>query len=262
MTGLVNLKNIVLIGAGNVATHLGLALKDNGYRILQVYSRTIPSASHLAGKLHSDFSTDLEKINLKADLYIISVPDDAVGELVYKIKLKDRLVVHTSGSLPMDILKNSSSNYGVVYPLQTFSKTRKVDFEHIPICVEANSKLGLETLKRFAGTISGDVRDVNSEQRKKLHLAAVFACNFPNFMYSISAEIVKQANIDFSILRQLIKETAEKVMELDPLEAQTGPAKRGDQKIMEKHLEMLKGFPEFKEIYQLLSERIEKGRTK
>jgi predicted short-subunit dehydrogenase-like oxidoreductase (DUF2520 family) len=251
-----------LIGAGNVATHLGLALKNNGYCILQVFSRTESSASKLSGKLRSEFITNLDKLNLHADLYIVSVPDDAVDAVVQKIKLKDRMIVHTSGSLPMNVLKDLSANYGVVYPLQTFSKTRKVDFETIPVCVEANSKMGLDTLKKFAATISGDVREVSSEQREKLHLAAVFASNFPNLMYSIAAEIVKQAHLDFSILRPLIKETAEKVMELDPLQAQTGPAKRGDQKILEKHLEMLKGSPEFKEIYQLLSKGIQETSKK
>jgi len=245
-----------------VATHLGLVLKNNGYRILQVYSRTESSASKLSGKLRSEPISNLEKLNHRADLYIVSVTDDVVGELVQKIKLKNQLIVHTSGSLPMDVLENSSSNYGVVYPLQTFSKTRKVDFETIPVCVEANSKMGLETLKKFAGTLSGDIREVSTEQRKKLHLSAVFACNFPNFMYSMAAEIVKQAHLDFSILRPLIKETAEKVMELDPHDAQTGPAKRGDQKIMEKHLEMLNGFQEFKKIYQLLSEGIQETSKK
>jgi len=254
---LVNLKNIVLIGAGNVATHLGMVLRDNGCSILQVYSRTEFSASKLAGILNANFTTSLKNINQEADLYIISVADDAVLQIAKNLNLKENLLVHTSGSLPMDVLEGVSENHGVLYPLQTFSKTRKIDFDTVPVCIEANNQINFDNLISLARQISRNVRKVNSAQRKQLHLAAVFACNFPNMMYFISEKIASHANLDFDMLRPLIMETAEKVMEIDPEKAQTGPAKREDQKIINQHLEMLNNLPEFKEIYKLISSEIQ-----
>ncbi len=158
----------------------------------------------------------LQDIVPEADLYIISVADNALDELISQLYLNDKLVVHTSGSVQMDVLKKASRNYGVFYPLQTFSKSKDVEFRSIPICLEANKDANLHKLTELAKRISENVQVIDSEQRKKLHLAAVFACNFPNFMYSIAEEITRQANIDFEILRPLIKETAEKVMQINP----------------------------------------------
>jgi len=239
-----------------VATHLALALKKAGLNILQVYSRTANSAEKLAKKVRAENITDLQKIKSNADIYIISVADTAIEELVAQLSLKDIPVVHTSGSIQMDLLKRVSENYGVFYPLQTFSKAREVDFNNIPICIEANNSENLERLNSLAKLISDKIQCVDSDQRKILHLAAVFACNFPNFMYAIAEKITKQADIDFDILKPLIVETADKVMHIDPMKAQTGPAKRGDQKTMKEHLEMLSDFPEFKEIYKLISSEI------
>ncbi len=174
------------------------------------------------------------------------------------LSLKNKLTVHTSGSIPLEILNKVSENHGVLYPLQTFSKSREVDFSNIPICVEANSAENLEKLKSVAKALSNNIYEVDSEQRKVLHLAAVFACNFPNFMYTIADKILRDSDIDFDILRPLIKETAEKIQDVKPAEAQTGPAIRNDEKILSGHMEMLNDFPQLKELYKLISAEIKK----
>lgn len=248
--------NIVLIGAGNVATHFGKALINAGNKILQVYSRTQKSARKLAEKIHAEYTTDLHSLNTDADLYLISVTDNAVEELINNLSLKNKLVIHTSGSIPMKILNRISENYGVLYPLQTFSKSRKVDFKNVPLCIEANNKDNLEKIRSLATGLSNHIYEVDSEQRNVLHLAAVFACNFPNFMYTIADKLLRDSNIDFDILRPLIKETAEKIQDMKPAEAQTGPAVRGDENIMLAHLEMLKDYPAYKKLYQIISEEI------
>ena len=255
-----NIQNIVLIGAGNVATQLAFALEHAGLQIVQVYSRTTTSAEKLAGELYTEFITDLSALKPDADLYILSLTDDATVQAVQNINLQNKLVVHTSGSLDMEILSTVSENYGVFYPLQTFSKNRKAIFKNIPICLEANSDSNMKLLIKLAGKISGDVREVNSTQRHKIHLAAVFACNFPNFMYTIAEKILEGSGLDFDILKPLITETAAKVQLIKPVEAQTGPAIRKDNKIMDVHLQILNNYPEYKELYKLISLEIGKGK--
>jgi len=207
--------NIVLIGAGNVATHLGNAFKIAGNNINQVYSRTDKSASILAKQLKTDYTVKLSAINPNADLYVIAVSDDVVAEVINHLQLKDKLILHTSGFLPMDILKQTSENHGVFYPLQTFTKTIKMDMKRVPICIEANTEENLTMLKLLAEQISSEVKEINSEQRKILHLAAVFACNFPNFMYTIAEHILQDQNLDFNLLKPLIVETTQKIQVLD-----------------------------------------------
>ncbi len=249
---------IVLIGAGNVATHLGKALVNAGNEILQVYSKTDESANVLAKKLKTNFTASLSEINENADIYVLSVSDVAVLPVLNQLSFRDKLLVHTSGFLPMEILKQSSDNFGVLYPLQTFSKSRDVDMNTVPLCIEANSPENLEKLKSLAGQLSADVREVKSEQRKIIHLAAVFACNFPNFMYNIADKLLDDSNIEFDILKPLIKETTEKLQDIKPAEAQTGPAAREDENIIKAHLEMLKDYPAYKKMYQIISEEIKK----
>lgn len=251
---------IVFIGSGNVASHLGMALKDAGNEILQIYSQTEKSADVLARKLNTNYTISLSEIETNAELYIISVSDDIVVQLLDHLSLKDKFVVHTSGFLSMDLLQKTSENYGVLYPLQTFSKLRNVDMKTVPICIEANTKENLEKLRSLARQISDDVREINSEQRKKIHLAAVFACNFPNFMYVIAEKLLEDSKINFDILKPLIMETAEKVQAINPTEAQTGPAVRGDEKVIFKHLELLNNYPAYKQLYQLISKEIKENK--
>jgi len=253
---LTGIKNIAIIGAGNVATHLALALKDKNKQIIQVYSRTEESAKALAGKVSASYTTKLHDLTGDADLYIISVSDSAVRQIAGNISLTDKLVVHTSGSLPIDILKNTSSHYGVFYPFQTFSKKIKLDFTSIPVCVEANTKENQEALIRLGKELSGDARIMNSEQRTILHLAGIFACNFSNNMYAITADIFSKHNIPFDIIRPVINETAKKINTVNPFDAQTGPAVREDMEIINKHLDLLSEYPDYKEIYDLITRNI------
>jgi predicted short-subunit dehydrogenase-like oxidoreductase (DUF2520 family) len=248
--------NIILIGAGNVATQLGLALYDAGYKIAQVYSPTKRSASALAKKLRSEAITDLKKLNKDADVYIIAIKDDAIESIAKQLKLKDQIVVHTSGSVSVNVLKKASKNYGVFYPLQTFTKDKKMNFREVPICIEGNNKKTSTTLQYFAKSISSNVQVIDSRQRQIIHLAAVFACNFSNHMYSIAEEILKKNKLSLDILKPLIAETAEKIKTNSPAKVQTGPAVRGDKKVMKGHLELLKGEKEMKEIYKMISDNI------
>ena len=260
--GLDNISKIILSGAGNVATQLGMALQKAGYQIEQVYSRTIDSAKDLANKLHTNFTTDSVQIQPNADLYIITVSDDAVPGLLSESNFPNGLIVHTSGSLDLDILAPVSENIGVFYPLQTFSKNRESDFSTIPICIEAGNPRNLNLIKKVALKLTERVYEISSHQRKVLHLAAVFACNFPNFMYTVAEDISLQGKVDFNLLKPLILETATKVLEHSPADVQTGPAKRNDQVIMNKHLDLLSEFPQYRSLYESISREINKKHFK
>jgi len=251
---------IVSIGAGNLSTHLSIALQNAGFEIAQIYSRTETSAKKLAGILHAPYTTEADVIIKDASLYIISVSDDAIELLAERLTFTEGLVVHTAGSVPMDVFAGKLKNYGVLYPLQTFSKLRPIAFSEIPVFIEANTKKNLQKLRMVAQAISHKIYDASSEERMKLHLAAVFGCNFVNSLYRLSAQIAQQAGFDFSVLSPLILETAQKaVASGNPKEVQTGPAVRNDLNVMRKHLEMLAFRPEWKEFYVLLSEYIMKN---
>ncbi|MBP7507293.1 MAG: DUF2520 domain-containing protein [Prolixibacteraceae bacterium] len=247
------MQKIVFIGAGNLATRLSKALFEKGHEIVQIYSRTEESASMLAKSLACNYTTKTEEISKNADIYIISVSDGAYEDVLGSIDFNNKLIVHTSGSLSIEILKNYSENYGVLYPLQTFSKAREPDFTVIPFCIEANTIRNEEFLHEFAKTVTTDIRNINSEQRKKLHLAAVFASNFTNHMYYLAERIIEKENLPFDILIPLIEEVAEKVKHLNPAEAQTGPAKRKDLNIIAEHLKMLKDDEDISRIYKILT---------
>jgi predicted short-subunit dehydrogenase-like oxidoreductase (DUF2520 family) len=248
--------NFVFIGAGNLATQLSQAIVNKGNLILQVYSRTEFSAKELAGKLNTTFTTLPDEINPDADIYFVALKDSAIVEVLSHVNFQNKLVVHCSGSLPLSALESYSSNIGVFYPLQTFSKQREVDFGEIPVFIEANLKNSEEILFQIGRQISNSVTLLNSEKRKFLHIAAVFACNFVNHFYSISAEILKDKEIPFDVLKPLIQETAAKVMEMEPAKAQTGPAVRFDENIILGHMEELKGNRDFAELYNSISKSI------
>ncbi len=253
------LKNgIVILGAGNVATHLSVALKDAGFQIKCVYSKTIEAAKKLALKLDAHYTNEIEHIPSEADLYIIAVKDQIIEVITEHLKLKYGVVIHTAGSIPIDVFKDRFDNYGVFYPLQTFSKDRETDFSKIPICIEANTSVLEEILLKLGKKISENVSIVSSDKRKKLHLAAVFACNFTNHMYAIANELLHEVDIPFDSLKPLIDETAQKAISCDPEKAQTGPAVRNDQNIIQNHLDMLKEYPEFEKIYRIVSDSIYK----
>lgn len=250
------INKVVLIGAGRVATQLGQVLSQRQIRISQVYSRTMSSAKQLAAGLDSKPETDLSQLDRNADLYIISVADDAIAEVVRQMHLPGKIIVHTSGSVEMEALGSVSEKHGVFYPLNTFSKSRTIDLFSTPICVEANDKNIEKELVELGRLISGDVRLISSQQRAVIHLAAVFACNFTNFMIVNADEILKNAGLDFDIMLPLINETISKLRDMAPKNAQTGPAVRNDHMVLQKHLEMLKDDPGKREIYDAISKEI------
>jgi predicted short-subunit dehydrogenase-like oxidoreductase (DUF2520 family) len=242
------MKRIVLFGTGNVATHLFEAYKNSAdFKIIQVYNHA--SKSLQAFKDQVAITTDLDEIS-PADIYILALKDDILADVCQKMKETDALVVHTSGAVSIEVL-SEFKNHGVFYPLQTFSKNKKVDFSEIPICIETNTSANTNTLKDLASEISGKIFPISSEQRKLLHVAAVFVSNFVNFLYTEGEKLCKDNQIPFEILHPLILETASKVTNMSPLEAQTGPAKRNDQKVISSHLELLN--EEQHKIYTLLT---------
>ena len=247
---------IVLLGSGNVATHLAKALKSKGEEIVQVYSQNLDNATLLAQSIATEAIGDLNEIKQNADLYIISVKDDAIESVAKSLKNVTGLVVHTSGTTDINVLASQVEKAGVFYPLQTFSKSKEVSFENIPLCIEANDDSQLTILCNLAAKISREVYKLNGEKRKVLHLAAVFACNFPNHLYALANKILSQNGLDFEIIRPLIAETADKVMSNLPENMQTGPAVRADESTLNKHLSMLTDMPELQNIYQTLSDSI------
>jgi predicted short-subunit dehydrogenase-like oxidoreductase (DUF2520 family) len=249
---------IVILGSGNVATQLGLALRQNGLHITQVYSRNRRHASALASLLKASPVTALGKIEKNADLYILAVKDDAIPVLAKKLKLKDRLLIHTSGSVGMEVLKPASTTTGVIYPLQTLSKDRKINWRKVPLCLESNTKSGKTLLEKIAGRVSEDIVWLNTEERRLVHLSAVFACNFTNHMYVIAENLLKKKKFPFRLLHPLVLETALKATEIGPLPAQTGPAARSDDKTMKKHLKMLTTDKNYRAIYSNLSKSIKR----
>jgi predicted short-subunit dehydrogenase-like oxidoreductase (DUF2520 family) len=248
--------NIVLIGAGNVATHLGTALKQKGHKIIQVFSRTIKSARKLADRLDTDRITNLTELDYSADIYLFCLKDDVLQDVLKHTSFTNQVLVHTSGSLALDIFKGFGKHFGVVYPVQTFSSNREIDLINVPFCIEANTSYSESILVKLASGLSRKVKIVDSEKRKIVHLAAVFACNFTNHMYLLAKRLMHENGLDFDYLKPLIQETAAKIMEMDPETAQTGPAKRGDNQILEDHIQLLKNLPGMQKIYTFVSESI------
>lgn len=241
-----------------MANHLGPALLAKGHRITKVLSRNEESGKALAHRLESRWQGDCNDLDKTVDLVIVCVKDDAVSEVAGQIST-DALVVHTSGATDMAALKSASTRVGVFYPLQTFSINKEVDWQEIPICVESNSVADEELLKELAERISNDVRIVSSEDRRWLHVAAVFACNFTNVMYQVADEILERRGLDLSVLSALINETAAKALTEGPRKAQTGPARRGDDQVLDKHRSLLKSVdPDLARLYDQLSELIRK----
>jgi len=250
------IKDIVFIGAGNLATHLALALNKATYNILQVYSRTQVSAETLAKQVDADSCCSFEQVRRDADLYIFALSDKALLPALQALQLKGKKLVHTAGSLPLSVFEDFTTDYGVFYPLQTFSKARQIDFSNIPICIEANGADLESELIQMGNQISNSVQLLSSHQRKQLHLAAVFTCNFTNHMYHIGQELLQEEGMDFDLLKPLILETALKVQEMPAKAAQTGPAVRFDEDVIKAHEESLKMQPDFQKLYRFVSESI------
>lgn len=248
---------IVLIGAGNLATHLGKALHAAGHDMVQVFSRTMQSAETLASLLDAEPLTDMAQVRDDADVYIFSVKDSALEQLISQLCGGEKKVfLHTAGSMPMSVFRGKALHYGVLYPMQTFSKQREVDFSIIPCFIEANDEFALKQIEGLAGQISSRVYRLSSEDRRYLHLSAVFACNFANHCYAVSQELLQQHGIPFDVMLPLIDETAAKVHGMTPKDAQTGPAVRYDENVIGKQMQLLEKYPYFQKIYDCMSKSI------
>lgn len=247
-------ERIVIIGAGNMATQLAIALDNARCKIIQIYNRTLAAAIELQRQLQQEVAVtnDISAISNDATLYLFSVSDNALPLLVEKIHGNNALWVHTAGSMEADVFKDKTPHYGVLYPMQTVHKTRKTDWHGVPIFIEASDEEAIRRIKAIATRISEHVIRCDSTQRKAVHLAAVFACNFSNHMYAIAARLLEAQGLSFDVMKLLIRETEMKAEQMAPLDAQTGPAIRHDQNVMEKHLALLKGMPE-EELYRLVS---------
>jgi predicted short-subunit dehydrogenase-like oxidoreductase (DUF2520 family) len=250
---------VSFIGSGNLAWHLAPALDNMGYVVREVYSQNPNHAEALTERLYQaevkatlDFSTSDSKV------FIIAVSDDAISDIAREIILpEDAILAHTSGSQPITQLQFAATqNLGVFYPLQTFSKSKKADFKNVPIFIESHTEEAEKTLTQIANSISKEVRKIGSEERKALHVAAVFASNFSNHMLTIAKEIMQQNSLDYDWLKPLITETINKSMYMGPENAQTGPAKRADLNILDNHIEFLKGQEAIAEIYKVISQHI------
>jgi predicted short-subunit dehydrogenase-like oxidoreductase (DUF2520 family) len=248
---------IVIIGSGNLATQLALALKDANHTIVKIFSRTETHAQELADKIGCAYTASLGAVLSDADCYILAVKDDALAALAATLcaSRPNALFLHTAGSMPMSVFEGHASQYGVLYPMQTFSKNRRVNFREIPCFVEASSSEALATIRTLAASISDHVVDCDSEKRKKMHLAAVLACNFTNHCYRLAERVLEAEQIDFRLFLPLIEETARKVRTLSPKDAQTGPMVRYDQNVMDMQMAMLSD-ARTREIYRLMAESI------
>ena len=247
-------EKIVIIGAGNVATHLAKRLQKKEHEILQIVSRTEKSGKDLSLIISAPFTTDLKKINTNADVYLLCVPDDEILKIASTLKLPKKLIIHTSGSVEMNVLKNISSNIAVFYPLYSFSKQIKVSFSSAPVLIEASNPASLQKLKLLAHSVAKNVTEVSSHDRLKIHLAAVMVNNFTNHLYTQSYDYLKKEKINlFHLLQPLIKQTIKKIKTLPPASAQTGPARRGDNTTLKKHLALLEKYPEQQKVYKLFT---------
>lgn len=249
--------DIVFLGSGNLATQLALALHAAGHHILQVYSRTEQHARELANRVGGSFTADTAQVRPDADVYIISVKDDAIGQVAAAVcpTRTHALFLHTAGSVPMSVFAPYAKRYGVLYPMQTFSKSRQVDFTPIPCFIEASDDASLQLIRSLAASVSQHVVEADSNKRKKLHLAAVLACNLANHCYRLAERVLEEEHIDFNLYLPLISETARKVAFLSPRDAQTGPMVRYDTGVMDMQLSLLPD-ERTRQIYRLMAESI------
>ncbi len=253
-----SIKNIAFAGSGNVAWHLAQTLKLQGFHISGIWSRDFSKAESLAKACNSVACAEVSGLCKGSDLIVIAAPDNAIGEIVSAIGNYEGLVVHTAGSVSLEVLKNSFEHSGVFYPLQTFSKEISVEINHVPFFIEASNRYDFETLMSVASKLSSKVYAADSHQRLLLHVAAVFAGNYSNLMYVIGNELLTNSNLPLEVLHPLISATANKAIVGNPLQTQTGPARRNDTVTIEKHLAALAALPEYAELYQLLANLISK----
>lgn len=247
---------IVVIGTGNVANVLGNKFRNAGHEILQVFGRNKISAIELTNELNAGYCNDWKDINKNAELYLIAISDNGIADVVEKLNGVNGMIVHTAGSVTKEILNRSGSTYGVLYPLQTLRK-EKLDYEQLPLLIDANNSDTIKRLEQFARTISTDVHIANDDERLKLHTAAVIASNFTNCLYDLVFDFCQKESISFDLLLPIIRETATRLNIYSPENVQTGPAIRGDLATIDKHLALLSDYPSLKEVYILMTKIIQ-----
>ncbi len=247
--------DIVIIGSGNVGTVLGKMAHRAGHRVLQVFSRHLQNASALATQLDAKAVDSLSDITQEADLFLVALSDAATANLPHSWKAKSGLICHTAGALSMNILKQVGANIGVLYPLQSLTKER-IPEKPFPLLIDSNNGANHEMLAVFANSLSPIVRTTGDEERLKLHLSAVIVNNFSNHLFALAEDYCNRQGLDFSLLRPIILETAERLETNSAASMQTGPAIRNDQATLEKHLDLLKEFPQMQQLYNAFTESI------
>ncbi len=259
---------ISFVGAGNVAWHLAQALEHAGHHIVEVFSRDTRNARRLVNKLYdTTVVPDLDFAESAAELIILAVADDALDEVMQRLVLPEEcILVHTSGTKTLEELERLVGIYsdvpahtGVLYPLQTFSREVSIQFTEVPLCIEASAPATESILIKLAQDLSNVVYIMSSEERAIMHVAAVFACNFTNHLFAISKRMLDAEHLEYDLLKPLIRETVRKALEApDPAMVQTGPARRGDHQIIERHLDYLERYPAYQGLYEVLTESIMK----
>jgi predicted short-subunit dehydrogenase-like oxidoreductase (DUF2520 family) len=247
---------VTLVGAGNVAWHLAHTFSERGIRINKIINRSAESASRIASETETKYTTDFGVSNSDSDFTILAIDDSYIEKTLGKINCADTIVLHTSGSTGMDIFNNRAQRFGVFYPVQSFTKNKKINFSNVPVCIEASDKVTLEKLHGLASIITNHVHHMNSEQRRVVHLAGVMANNFTNHILALTFDILETHAIDRKIIVPLIEETFNKIKYLEPKVAQTGPARRNNMEIIRKHLKVIEGEPAMKNLYNAISESI------
>jgi len=247
---------IVILGTGNVASILGQALRNNGCEVCQVFGRTREKVAALASRLDATPVCNLDTLAIDADFYIICLADQAIEAVASRMPRVEGTIMHCSGSLDIDVLRKYHRDAAVLYPLQSFTASRNINLATTPFLLEASSPGVLARLQQLASLLSGNCLNVDSPVRLKIHLAAVFACNFANHMSAIASELLEREGLNFDILRPMLSETFDKILTAKPADAQTGPARRNDRIIIDKHIDLLSCDPEWKLVYELLSQSI------
>jgi predicted short-subunit dehydrogenase-like oxidoreductase (DUF2520 family) len=255
------IQSIVILGSGNVATHLGMALHQAGLKILQVYSRHLSHAEELALVINANVISEINQVNVNADLILFCISDSALDLVLEQRNWENAFLAHTAGTVAADIFQPVTQNFGVLYPYQTFTKTRKINFSEIPFFIEGNTNENAELLKGLAEKISEHIHLFNSAERSIYHLAGVYANNFSNHMYTIAKEILTKAGLPNHLIHPLIEETARKAIAIGPNQAQTGPALRQNFDVMKRHIEMMDSNPDWQKLYTFVSESISKFHT-
>jgi len=253
---LTKIRKISIIGAGCVGSFFAREFFKLGFEINQIIARRKFTAISLANEVNADaVSDDFNKFDPGSDLYIMSVKDEVIMELRNKFPVENKIIVHTSGSVPMNVFKKASDNYGVLYPLQTIVKFREIDISTIPFFINASNEETFNVLEEFTKSFADHVVRLDDHKRMKLHMAAVFASNFTNYLYKIAEEILNKEGMELKYLQPLVKESMERAFEIGPDESQTGPAKRGDCSITDKHKALLDN-DNWRQLYTLFSDMI------